>query len=319
MKMMHTVYSVCSLIPIITCIVAFPVILLSRVCQPVANLYYWLIFVVSDFLILSHESTEVRRKLLQPMLHQMKQATSVSGFLSPNLVFVSGLLTNHLHNDQVKQQLPSTVVQVDQESEPASQVTKCQADPPAAEKEEVTIFRVLEIGPGTGTNLQFYPAGVSLSLIELNPLLHKQVNYIRKKHPHITIEKVILGNAEDMWTTASIGDCEFDAVVGTHICCCINNVPAALKEIHRVLKPKGIFYTCEFVSYAEDCKSVKKWIQKAYAPFWSFFSLGCKAGNQNVKQLLSDHSFDTSNLIEELHPTLPVTHAVTLYGSAVKI
>lgn len=310
-KIMHTVYTVCSFIPIITCVVAFPVILLSKVCQPIASLYYWLIFVVSDFLILSRESTDVRRKLLQPMVDQMKQATGATNLISSNLVFINGLLTNHLHSDQMKQQSSSTVVQIE--------AGNVKPDENHVNVDEKKIFRVLEIGPGTGTNLQFYSSGISLSLIELNPLLYKQINYIRKKHPHLTIEKVILGNAEDMLNHGSINDNEFDAVVGTHICCCINDVPAALKEIHRVLKPKGVFYTCEFVSYSDDCKGVKKWLQKVYAPFWSFFSLGCKAGNQDVKQLLTDHSFDTSRLVEEVHPTLPVTHAVTLYGSAVRI
>ena len=155
---MHTIYSLCSLIPIITCVVAFPVILLSKVCQPIASLYYWLIFVVSDFLILSHESTDVRRKLLQPMVDQMKLATSASNFLSSNLVFINGLLTNHLHTDQMKQQLSSTVVQMETEDvKSAEKLGKVdRADLTGEEaNEQKRIFRVLEVGPGTGANLPF--------------------------------------------------------------------------------------------------------------------------------------------------------------------
>lgn len=95
------------------------------------------------------------------------------------------------------------------------------------------VLRVLEIGPGTGGNFGYYPSGLQLSTLELNPLLEKHAAQIKQKYPGLTIEKSMIGNAEDM---SSIPDHSFEAVVGTHILCCISNPTAAVKEIHRVLK-----------------------------------------------------------------------------------
>lgn len=362
MKPIQILYSIYAIVPVGVCLFGFPIILLSRTFGPVANIYYWFIFVVSDFLMLSRESKDVREELLT---HLMKKQMEESGFKpkEQGKNNFSDENNNHLNpgvtvSDEGFPKHPelvpaSYVLEIEKEPKASSSLTKSdgivpnetnsaiQTDKNSSEINIITsfkntkchqntddvnldvdsnakVFKVLEIGPGTGTNLAFYPPGVNLSLIELNPLLHKQINYIRKKHPHITIDQVILGNAEDM-LSIGIADESFDAIVGTHILCCIKNVPAALKEINRILKPGGKFYTCEFVSYSEDLKSPKKWIQKMYAPFWYFFSLGCKAGNQNVINLLKEHSFDTNSLIETIHPTLPVTHAVTLYGSAVKV
>ena len=300
MKAIQILYSLYAFVPVGVCVFAFPLILLSKAFRPIASLYYWFIFVVSDFLMLSRESKSIRQLLLGPMKSHMECVLKHPGVAS----------------DSTDAAGSSIVIKVEEEAKDA--LSQPKSPQSARESKEGQVFRVLEIGPGTGTNLPFYPAGVNLSFIELNPLLHKQISSIRTKYPQITIDQVILGNAENM-SACGIGDETFDAVVGTHILCCIKDTSAVLKEIRRILKPGGRFYTCEFVAYSDDCKSAKKWIQKMYAPFWSFFSLGCKAGNQNVSKHLKDHLFDVNSLVEMIHPTLPITHAVTLYGSAGKI
>ena len=95
-------------------------------------------------------------------------------------------------------------------------------------------LKVLEIGPGTGGNFGYYPTGLQLTTLELNPWLQPRVQSVKEKHPNLVIEKTLIGNAEDM---SMIAGNTFDAVIGTHILCCIRDKEAAVKEIHRILKP----------------------------------------------------------------------------------
>jgi len=94
-------------------------------------------------------------------------------------------------------------------------------------------LKVLEIGPGTGGNFGYYPSGLRLTTLELNPWLQQHFESVKAKHPNLTIEKTLIGNAENM---DMIPDNTFDAVIGTHVLCCIKNKEAAVKEIHRILK-----------------------------------------------------------------------------------
>lgn len=248
-------YYAAGLIPVLVSIFAFPVILIARQNKVIGQLYYWIIFAVSEYLCLSRADHEVRKLLFQQM-----------------------------HEDL------------------------------AGKKESSGEMKVLEIGPGTGGNFAFYPKLVNLTTLELNPLLKKHASAIRSMYPDINIESSIIGNAEDM---SSIKDGSFDAVVGTHILCCIRDPEAAVKEIHRVLKPGGKFYTLEYVFFPED-ECHKRLLQRLYAPFWRFFGMGCKAGSQDCKSCLEKQGFDTSNISEYRHPDLIITHSLTEYGTAIK-
>lgn len=191
-------------------------------------------------------------------------------------------------------------------------------------------LRVLEIGPGTGGNFGYYPSGVSLTTLEQNPHLQKHAASIRKDHPHLKIEKTLVGSAEKM---TMIPDKTFDAVVGTHVLCCIKDKELAVREIRRILKDVsyllsgsrvnqlfgqgGKLYSSEIV-----CHSKKEWqkrlVQRAIAPFWSFFTLGCTAGNFDPIILLTREGFDVSAMEEYNFPDGPPTHSRNLYGPALK-
>jgi SAM-dependent methyltransferase len=95
-------------------------------------------------------------------------------------------------------------------------------------------LKVLEIGPGTGSNFCFFPPGLRLTTLDLNRKLKDMVDTVKANHPHIKIDDMLVGNAENM---SDIPDNSFDAVIGIHILCCIKNKEAAAKEIFRVLKP----------------------------------------------------------------------------------
>ena len=70
--------------------------------------------------------------------------------------------------------------------------------------------------------------------MEVNPFFEKQFFEKQKDHPHIKMERYVVGSAEDM---KDIEDGSIDIVVSTLVLCSVPNVQAALKEIQRVLAP----------------------------------------------------------------------------------
>lgn len=63
---------------------------------------------------------------------------------------------------------------------------------------------------------------------------------------------------------------------------------------------------------------MKRLGQQVIAPFWSFFTLGCQAGNFDPLVLLSKSGFDVGAMEEFDSPDSPYTHSKNLYGYAVK-
>ena len=97
-----------------------------------------------------------------------------------------------------------------------------------------TPLRILEIGAASGYNFEFYPPGSQLTVIELNPHFEQLFFEKQAQHPHIRMERFVVGSAEDM---KDIEDNSFDVVVSTMVLCSVKNVGRVLKEIQRVLVP----------------------------------------------------------------------------------
>lgn len=79
----------------------------------------------------------------------------------------------------------------------------------------------------------------------------------------------------------------------------------------------GKFYSSEMIACSKK-EWLKRLIQKAIAPFWYFFTLGCTAGNFDPIILLTRAGFDVSAMEEYDFPDGPPTHSKNLYGSAAK-
>jgi SAM-dependent methyltransferase len=90
--------------------------------------------------------------------------------------------------------------------------------------------RTLEIGAGTGTHVQFEPIGDYVAL-EASGQLAAQI-------PKRDGLSVVVADCEDRlpWD-----DDSFDRVLAIHVLEHLYNLPAALEEIARVLRPGGIF------------------------------------------------------------------------------
>jgi ubiquinone/menaquinone biosynthesis C-methylase UbiE len=93
---------------------------------------------------------------------------------------------------------------------------------------------VIEIGGGTGLNLQCYGPDVrSLTITEPEPsMLRRLERRVRADRP---AAKVLRAPAEDL----PFDDHSFDVAVSTLVLCGVDDQPRALRELRRVLRPGG--------------------------------------------------------------------------------
>ncbi len=126
---------------------------------------------------------------------------------------------------------------------------------------------VLEIGIGTGLNLNVYPASVSLCGIDPSDhgLRIAATRADRLGHD-VTLQR---GDA----ATMPYPDASFDTVVGTFVLCSVGDVHATLLEIRRVLRPGG---SVRFLEHARSGHSLVARIQDRVAPGWATLSGGCR-------------------------------------------
>jgi ubiquinone/menaquinone biosynthesis C-methylase UbiE len=111
---------------------------------------------------------------------------------------------------------------------------------------------VLEIGAGTGGNLDHYrPAATSLTLTEPDVYMFKRLE--RRARATAPSALVLRAPAEDL----PFEDGTFDTVVSTLVLCGVDDQPRAVREIRRVLRPGGRFLFIEHVR-ADDPSVAKK-------------------------------------------------------------
>jgi len=92
---------------------------------------------------------------------------------------------------------------------------------------------VLELGAGTGLNLERYPAGVG-HLVVTEPDVYK-AERLRSRSAGSLAPQVIRAPAEIL----PFADGSFDTVVATLVFCTVADPVAAIAEVVRVLKPDG--------------------------------------------------------------------------------
>ena len=94
---------------------------------------------------------------------------------------------------------------------------------------------VVELGPGTGVNLELLPPG--LRWIGIEPNLHM--------HPALREKADRLGLEVDLRDLSGeklpLEDGSVDAVLSTLVMCSVPDLPGILREVHRVLRPGGRF------------------------------------------------------------------------------
>jgi SAM-dependent methyltransferase len=94
--------------------------------------------------------------------------------------------------------------------------------------------RTLEIGPGNGSHLHFENLAEQQEYValELRESLSREIG---ADHQNV---RVVVGDCQ---RTLAFPDGHFDRVLAIHVLEHLDNLPAALREIRRVLKPRGLF------------------------------------------------------------------------------
>lgn len=168
---------------------------------------------------------------------------------------------------------------------------------------------VLEIGPGTGPNLTHYPRDIRWIGIEPNPYMH---SYLKKEADRLGFQNIDLhtGTAEQL----NVVDKSMDAVVSTLVLCSVNNLPAVLEEIKRVLKPGGRFFFLEHVAAPQgtQLRRMQNWIE----PLWQVLGDGCHP-NRETWLALENAGFERVDY-EQFQANLPAIVSPQIMGVATK-
>ena len=124
---------------------------------------------------------------------------------------------------------------------------------------------VLDVGAGTGANLAHFRTARKVVAAEPDPWMRGRLATKAASAP-VPVEV-----RSDAAETLGFEDATFDAVVCTCVLCSVRDLPAALSEVRRVLRPGGVLAVLEHVR-ADD--GFAKW-QRGLQPMWSCFSGGC--------------------------------------------
>jgi ubiquinone/menaquinone biosynthesis C-methylase UbiE len=170
--------------------------------------------------------------------------------------------------------------------------------------------RILEIGFGTGMNLQFYPPGVR-RIEAIDP----DVDLDRYSGPRIAASDIQVDfhhlNAEHLPFAAD----SFDTIVCTLTLCSIADVDHALGEIRRVLKPGGQFLFLEH-GLAPD-PAVARW-QHRLNPLQNRLGGGCHL-NRDTQRLVQQSGLHLRDLNRYYLHKVPRFAGFMSEGAAVKV
>lgn len=148
---------------------------------------------------------------------------------------------------------------------------------------------VLEVGFGTGRNLQHYGAGVK-SVTGLDPLVTDGVDAVEARIAcaPFPVERAALRADGTLPFDAG----RFDCVITTWTLCSIPDPAAALREMHRVLKPGGRY---AFIEHGRSPKpGIARW-QDRLNPIWRRIADGCNM-NRQMDELVEQGGFELTTL-----------------------
>lgn len=147
---------------------------------------------------------------------------------------------------------------------------------------------VLEIGIGSGLNIPYYDSERVRHLWGLDPSTDMWKIALRNASEHHLDAEYLEAGAESI----PLDDHVADTVVMTYTLCTIPDPLQALREVRRVLKPRGSLLFCEHGRAPED--SVRRW-QDRLNPLWGKLSGGCNL-NRPITELLEAAGFRLDDL-----------------------
>lgn len=163
--------------------------------------------------------------------------------------------------------------------------------------------RILDAGVGTGCNMPFYPAGASVTGVDLSQAMLKRAEH-RKHALGLTVE---LRHADIRKTDFSNGT--FDAAVATFLFCVLappDQTPALI-ELKRIVRPGGEIRLLEYVYSA---RLVCRLIQRLWLP-WMKFAYGAGFDRETTRHvreaglILVNETFVYADMIKMIVARVP--------------
>jgi ubiquinone/menaquinone biosynthesis C-methylase UbiE len=168
--------------------------------------------------------------------------------------------------------------------------------------------RVLEIGAGTGANLDLYPDGVEeLVLLEPDPHMAKR---LRAKLAEAERAATVVESPAER---VPYEDASFDTAVATLVLCTVPDPEAALAEASRVLKPGGKLLFVEHVR--SENPGLANWQDRLEKP-WRFLGDGCHC-NRDTVATIEASQFELEEIQRGRMPKAPPIVTPLAFGSAV--
>ena len=177
--------------------------------------------------------------------------------------------------------------------------------------------RVIEVGAGTGVNVDLYAAGIEdLTLAEPDPhmaaRLRARLETGEGAHAGAVMQApkhLIEAPAEAL----PFADATFDTAVATLVLCTIPDPVAALAELARVLKPGGRLLFIEHVR--SDDPDRARWQDRLEKP-WRFMADGCHC-NRDTEANLRASAFEVETVEHGKMPkAMPIVRPL-IRGTAV--
>ena len=139
--------------------------------------------------------------------------------------------------------------------------------------------RTVELGAGTGLNLEHYPAAVtSLLLTEPDP------HMARKLALALSRSSVPAELRQTQADAIPVADASVDTVISTLVMCTVPDPAAAFDEVARVLKPGGRLLFIEHVRSSSP--PLAKWQDRLRVP-WSRCACGCQCNRATIDVLVA--------------------------------
>jgi ubiquinone/menaquinone biosynthesis C-methylase UbiE len=142
--------------------------------------------------------------------------------------------------------------------------------------------RVIEIGAGTGANFPYYPPGVS-EIVAVEPEPYLRARAVTAAPGTVAPVRVIDAVADQL----PFENASFDVAVSSLVLCSVADQPAALTELHRVLRPGGKLHFYEHVR-AQDRRLATA--QRVLDVIWPHLGGGCHASRDTL-QTITDAGF----------------------------
>ena len=167
----------------------------------------------------------------------------------------------------------------------------------------------VEVGAGTGLNLDHYPDAVTeLILTEpFEPMARRLRERAADEDRNV---RVIEAPAERL----PLEDASADTVVCTLVLCTVDDVPATLAEVARVLKPGGRLLFAEHVR--SDDPALARWQDRLEVP-WRLVGHGCRCNRDTVGAIEASPLAVESAELGRLPKAAPIVRPLAV-GSAVR-